>query len=82
MAWEVEFTDEFEEWWDSLTGDEQDSIDISVGLLEEFGPILNFRALLESTARSTVRCGSFAFNTKAIRTEYFMLLTRVAQPFC
>ncbi|MDX2042130.1 MAG: type II toxin-antitoxin system RelE/ParE family toxin [Acidobacteriota bacterium] len=42
MAWEVEFTDEFEEWWDSLTGDEQDSVDISVGMLEEFGPNLEF----------------------------------------
>jgi hypothetical protein len=40
MAYEVEFTDEFEGWWDSLTEDEQDSIDFSVGLLEEHGPQL------------------------------------------
>ena len=37
MAYEVEFTDEFEAWWDTLTHAEQDSIDHSVGLLEEFG---------------------------------------------
>ena len=25
MMWEVEFTDEFEEWWNSLDEDEQES---------------------------------------------------------
>lgn len=24
--WEIEFTDEFEQWWDSLTEDEQDAV--------------------------------------------------------
>jgi len=42
MAWEVEFTDEFEGWWVTLDGDEQDSVDIVVGLLEEKGPQLPF----------------------------------------
>ena len=32
---EVEFTDEFEEWWETLGIDEQDAVDCSVGLLEE-----------------------------------------------
>ncbi len=40
MAWEVEFTDEFGEWWDGLSVDEQDSIDSSVHMLEEAGPAL------------------------------------------
>jgi hypothetical protein len=40
MPYEVEFTDEFEDWWNSLTAVEQDSIDFSVGLLEEYGPQL------------------------------------------
>ena len=26
MTWDVEFTDEFETWWDALTGEEQESI--------------------------------------------------------
>ncbi len=39
-AWEVEFVDEFGEWWDTLTAEEQDSIDFSVRLLEEYGPTL------------------------------------------
>jgi hypothetical protein len=40
MAWEVEFSDEFEQWWDGLTGEEQDSIDPVIYLLEERGPAL------------------------------------------
>ena len=28
MEWEVEFTDEFGEWWDSLNPDEQDRLGI------------------------------------------------------
>ena len=40
MTWEVEFTDEFEAWWDALTGEEQESIAASVGLLEIVGPNL------------------------------------------
>lgn len=38
--WEVEFTDEFGEWWESLTADQQDVIDRTVGVLREFGPAL------------------------------------------
>jgi hypothetical protein len=40
--WEVEYTDEVGEWWDSLSGEEQESISASVGLLEERGPDLGF----------------------------------------
>lgn len=40
MAWDVEYTDEFEAWWLGLTGDEQESIAASVGLLEARGPHL------------------------------------------
>lgn len=38
MAWEVEYTDEFEDWWLTLTEDEQESVAASVGLIEELGP--------------------------------------------
>jgi hypothetical protein len=37
MTWEVEFTDEFGDWWDGLTSGEQVSIDASVRLLESLG---------------------------------------------
>ena len=37
MAWEVEYTDEFEEWWETLGEEEQIEIDAVVGLLENLG---------------------------------------------
>jgi hypothetical protein len=40
LAWEVEFSDEFERWWDALTAAEQKSIDFTVSLLQEVGPAL------------------------------------------
>ena len=42
MDWEVEYTDEFAQWWYSLTEREQESIDASVRLLEMLGPSLKF----------------------------------------
>jgi len=36
--WDVEYTDEFGAWWESLTSDEQASLDAGVRLLEKFGP--------------------------------------------
>ena len=40
MSWEVEYTDEFEVWWDDLTETEQDDIDKVVGALMQEGPLL------------------------------------------
>jgi hypothetical protein len=37
MAFEVAFTGEFEAWWNTLDEDEQESVDLSVRLLEERG---------------------------------------------
>ena len=42
QVWEVEYTDQFEQWWDRLTPAEQDSINSGVELLEENGPNLGF----------------------------------------
>lgn len=42
MSWEVEYTDEFEEWWGSLDEEEQTSVAASVQLLEARGPQLPF----------------------------------------
>lgn len=42
MAWEVEYTNQFEDWWYTLDEQEQDSIDMVVGLLEEKGPSLPY----------------------------------------
>jgi hypothetical protein len=42
VAWEVEFTDEFEEWWNGLKGTDQIKIDAAVRMMEEYGPDLPF----------------------------------------
>lgn len=42
MSWDVEYTDEFEAWWNGLSEGEQESINASVRLLEELGPQLRF----------------------------------------
>jgi len=39
---EVEFSDEFGEWWDSLDEEEQDSVRDSVELLRRYGVALRF----------------------------------------
>lgn len=40
MKWEVEYTDEFGDWYKDLDESEQDSVDRNVYLIEEFGPAL------------------------------------------
>jgi len=42
MEYEVEFTDEFNEWWNLLTEDEQIDVAATVELLERKGPHLPF----------------------------------------
>lgn len=42
MSWEVEYTDEFELWWEALGIKEQISVSASVDLLGLLGPGLGF----------------------------------------
>lgn len=42
VAWEVEFTDEFQDWWNTLSEEQQDDVAHSVRHLIEFGPALGF----------------------------------------
>ena len=42
MLYEVEYTDDFEKWWDDLTEGEQESVAAYVGLLEARGPVLPY----------------------------------------
>jgi hypothetical protein len=37
-VWQVEFTDQFERWWDQLSMEEQAAIDVTVEVLQERGP--------------------------------------------
>jgi hypothetical protein len=40
MAWEVEVSDDFVEWYDALSEQEGVSVDSAVDMLEEYGPTL------------------------------------------
>jgi len=42
MNWNVEFTDEYGEWWNLLNEAEQDDVEATVNLLVEQGPKLRF----------------------------------------
>lgn len=63
MKWEIEYTDEFEHWWDTLSEAEQESIAVSVGLLEIMGPNL------PRPHSDTVK-GSRFNNMKELRTQH------------
>jgi hypothetical protein len=63
MRWEIEYTDEFGKWWDTLTEEEQDSIAVSVGLLERLGPNL------PRPHSDTVKGSKFP-NMKELRTQH------------
>lgn len=39
--WDIEYTDEFEQWWQTLTEQEQIDLTATVGLLERIGPQLS-----------------------------------------
>jgi len=40
--WEIEYTDEFGEWWETLNEAEQDAVAFTVGLLRSEDPSLRF----------------------------------------
>ena len=64
MAWEVEVSDEFIEWYDSLDEDEGVSIDATVDMLKEYGPTLG-RPYVD-----TLR-GARLPNLKELRVQHF-----------
>ena len=40
MAWDVEYTDRFAEWWEGLSEEQQEDVAVKVKLLEKAGPAL------------------------------------------
>ena len=61
--WEVEFSDEFERWWETLSDSEQESLLVTVTLLREMGPMLGRPHV------DTVK-GSRHSNMKELRTQH------------
>lgn len=53
VGWEVVFTDEFGEWWDTLSAEQQDAIVDRVQLLEQNGPNLG-RPVVDTLAGSAL----------------------------
>lgn len=60
--WEVEYTDEFKEWWDMLTDEQQEDLVASVELLRNLGPAL-------PRPHADVVKGSKYPNMKELRTQ-------------
>jgi hypothetical protein len=65
--WTVEYTDQFGEWWDTLTAEDQQAIDAAVRLLEESGPGLG-RPLADTVE------GSRHQNMKELRVRTIRIL--------
>jgi hypothetical protein len=63
MAWNIEFTDEFGAWWDSLTEKEQEDVRAVVVTLREKGPSLG-RPQVDSAK------GSKHHNLKELRIQH------------
>lgn len=51
MSWEVEYTDQFGTWWDSLEADDQDAVYAAVRELMVVGPTLG-RPLVDTIQHS------------------------------
>ena len=54
MRWEVEYTDEFENWWDRLSEDDQERVQAAIEILESAGPALG-RPLVDTLEGSRLR---------------------------
>lgn len=61
--WDVEHTDEFEAWWETLDEDEQTSLSASVELLRQLGPQL-------PRPHADTLNGSRHSNMKELRTQH------------
>jgi hypothetical protein len=48
MEWEVEFTEEFETWWNDLTLSEQEAVNAKVCCFRRLAPF--FRALTQTSS--------------------------------
>jgi len=72
MSWEVEYTDEFGDWWNALNEAEQDTMAAQVLLLEQLGPHLGFPHSSGITGSKHSHCVNFASNTRESLTGFSM----------
>ena len=72
MEWNVEYTDEFESWWDELLDPVQEDVNAYVNLLIKKGPNCLFRTAAVSTARNMSICANSESKAAASPSEFFM----------
>jgi hypothetical protein len=72
MAWEVEYSDEFGEWWETLTEGEQIDVDAYIQELERRGPMLPFpySSDVKGSKHGTMRELRVQSGGKALRIFY------------
>ncbi len=70
--WEVEYTDEFGRWWDTLTEEEQDAVAVGVELIRQIGPGLPrpYADVLKGSKHSNMKELRTQFRGKPYRTLY------------
>ncbi|TAJ20530.1 MAG: diaminopimelate decarboxylase [Dehalococcoidia bacterium] len=51
MTWDVEYTDQFGEWWATITAEQQEAVTAAVSVLQDGGPALG-RPLVDTIASS------------------------------
>jgi len=80
IVWEIEYTDEFGEWWETLNEAEQDAVAFSVGLLHSQGPSLKFphSADVRQSRHSSMRELRSQCKGQPLRTFYAFDPRRVA----
>lgn len=71
MEWEVEFRDEFSNWWDGLSEAEQVDVNAKVILLRKIGPSRPQADLIHSSRHPNM---SFGYNIRGDRIECSLLL--------
>ncbi len=54
VSWEVEYTDEFEDWWNELSESDQERVRAAVEILESAGPALG-RPLVDTLEGSRLQ---------------------------
>jgi hypothetical protein len=78
--WEVEYTDEFGAWWDTLGEAEREAVAFSVNLLRHAGPALRFphTSGVHSSRHSAMRELRSQCNGRPFRTFFAFDPRRVA----
>jgi hypothetical protein len=78
--WEVEYTDEFGEWWETLSDSEREALVFSVSLLRSAGPSLKYPycSAVETSRHGNMRELRSQCGGKPLRTFYAFDPRRIA----